>query len=96
MTWFDDLSFHLFVPRHRGIEILQFKQKENIICIRSKLGITKWTVLMLHLPIVQLEDQISVRDQSLIIRSAVAALTPKQTLIPTTARLDVMHANEWL
>jgi hypothetical protein len=96
MSRFDDLSFHLFGTRNRGVEIVQFKPKENTISIRPKFGIPEWTVLVLDVPIVQLEDQISLRDQSLIIRPAVAALTAKETLIPTTARLDVVHANEGL
>ena len=96
MARFDDLSFHRFGARNRGVEIVQFKPKENTISIRPKLGIPEWTVMVLDVPIVQLEDQISLRDQSLIIRPAVAALTAKQTLIPTAARLDVMHANEGL
>lgn len=96
MARFDDLSFHRFGPRHSGVKIVQFKPEENPISIRPKFGIPERTVMVLDVPIVQLEDQISVRDQSLIIRPAVIALTAKETLIPTTARFDIMHANEGL
>ena len=96
MARFDDLSFHLFGTRNRGVEIVQFKPKKNSIAIRPKIGIPEWTVMVLDVPVVQLEDQISARDQSLIIRPAVVALTAEETLIPTTARLDVMHADEGL
>ena len=96
MARFDDLSFHLFGTPNRGVEIVQFKPKKNTISIRPKFGIPEWAVMVLDVPIVQLENQLSVRDQSLIMRPAVAALTTKKTLIPTTARLDVMHANEGL
>ena len=96
MARFDDLSFHLIGTRNRGVEIVQFKPKENTISIRPKFGIPEWTMMVLDVPIVQLEDQLSVPDQSLIIRPAVGALTAKEPLIPTTAGLDVMHANEGL
>jgi hypothetical protein len=96
MARFDHLSLHLFGTRNGGVEIVQFKPKENTISIRPKFGIPEWTVMVLDVPIVQLEDQISMGDQSLIIWPAVVALTAKETLIPTTARLDVMHANEGL
>ena len=96
MARFDDLSFHLFGTRNRGVEIVQFEPKENSISIRPKFGIPEWTVMVLDVPIVQLEDQLSLPNQSLIIRPAVAALTAEEPLIPTTARLDVMHANEGL
>ena len=96
MARFYDLSLHLFGTRNGGVKIVQFKPKENTISIRPKFGIPEWTMMMLDVPIVQLEDKVSVRDQSLIIRPAVAALTAKETLIPTAARLDVMHANEGL
>jgi len=96
MARFDDLRFHLFGTRNSGVEIVQFKPKQNPISIRPQFGIPEWTVTMLDVPMVQLEDQISVPDQALIIRPAVGALTAKETLIPTTARLDVMHANRGL
>jgi hypothetical protein len=96
MARFDDLSLHLFGARNRGVEIVQFKPKENTISIGSKFGIPEWTVMVLDVPIVHLEDEMSVPDQTLIIRPAVGALTAKETLIPTTARLDVVHANEGL
>lgn len=96
MAWFDDLSIHPFGPRNRSVEIIQFKPKENTVSIRPKFGIPEQTVMVLDVPIVQLEDQISVRDQSLIIRPAVITLTAKETLIPTTARFDIMNANEGL
>jgi len=96
MARFDDVSFHLLRPRHNRVEIIQFKPKENAISVRSKIGIPEWTVMVFDAPMVQLEDQRSVRDQSLVIRPTVAALTAKETLIPATARLDVVHANERL
>ena len=60
MARFDDLSFHLFGTRNRGVEIVQFKPKENTIAIRPKIGIPEWTVMVLDIPIMQLKDQGSI------------------------------------
>ena len=59
MARFDDLSFHLFGTRNRGVEIVQFKPKEHTIAIRPQFGVPEWPVLVLDVPIVQLEDQFS-------------------------------------
>ena len=96
MARLEDVGFHLLGTRNSGVEIFQLKPEEDTIAVRPKLGIPKSTVMVLDLPIVQLEDQISVRDQSLVIRPAVAALAAKEALIPTTARLDILHANKGL
>ena len=96
MARFDDLGFHLVGTRNNSIEVVQFKPEENAVSVWSKVGISERAMMMLDVPVVQLEDELSARDQPFIIRSAVAALTAKETLIPATARLDVMHANERL
>jgi len=96
MARFDNVCLQLLGTRNRGVEIIQLKPQENAISIRPKLGIPEWTVVMLDMPIVQLQDQSSMRDQPLILRPAVVAPATQETLIPATARLDVMHANERL
>jgi len=60
MARFDDLCFHRFGTRNGGVEIVQFKPKENAISIRPKFGIPEWTVMVLDVPIVQLLDIIDV------------------------------------
>jgi hypothetical protein len=54
------------------------------------------TVVVLHIPTVQLKNQPAARNEPLILGAAVAALTAEETLIPATARLNVTHANERL
>jgi hypothetical protein len=52
--------------------------------------------MMLHIPAVQLKNQPAVRNEPLVLRAAMAALTAKEALIPATARLNIAHANERL
>ena len=96
MTRFDHVSLQLLGTCDRGIEVVQFKPQENAISIRPKIGIPEWTVVMFDMPVVQLKDQGSVQNQSFIVRPPVPALATEEALIPATAYLDVVHANEGL
>jgi hypothetical protein len=53
-------------------------------------------VMVRHTPFVQLKYQLTAGNQTLILRPAVRAPTAKQSLVPTTTCLDVLHANERL
>src|SRR5437899_2434744 len=53
-------------------------------------------VMMLHLPIMELQHQLARDDQTLVIRTAMRALTVEQPLIPTTACFNIAHANQRL
>ena len=92
----DDLDSHSLSARHGRIEIMNLKPQEHAVSVRLKTWIPDWTMVVLDMPIVQLEDQHPTRDQSLIIWSAVRALAAEQLLIPATACLDVAHADERL
>lgn len=63
---------------------------------RREVGIADRSVMMLHIPAVQLKNQLAVRNKALILRAAMAALTVKKTLVPATARLNIAHANKGL
>jgi hypothetical protein len=96
MARLDDLSFYFPGTHNSDVEIVEFKPQENAISIRPKFGIPEWTVMVLHIPSVQLKNQCVTRDQSLILGTTMPALATKEVLIPATARLDVAHANEGL
>ena len=49
-----------------------------------------------HVPAVQLKEQMVVQNKTLIFGAAMRTTTTKQTLIPTTTRLDIVHANQRL
>jgi hypothetical protein len=52
--------------------------------------------MVFDLKAVQLEDQRAIRDQSLVFRAAVRALTAEEALIPPAARFDVGHGDQGL
>jgi hypothetical protein len=78
------------------VEVVELKPEENAVSVWFKIWVTDGTVVMLHFPFVQLQDQPTIRNQTLILRAAVRALAAQKTLIPATARLNVAHADERL
>jgi hypothetical protein len=78
------------------IKVLDLKPQEHAISVWFKIGISNGAMMMLHLPSVQLQNQSALRNQSFILGTAMCALATKQLLIPTAARFDITHANEWL
>lgn len=77
------------------IKVVHFEPQEHAVS-GSEVGIADRTVMMLHIPAVQLKHQPAVRNEPLILRAAMVALTTKQALIPATARLDITHADQGL
>jgi hypothetical protein len=53
-------------------------------------------VVVFDLKAVQLEDQRTIRDQSLIFRATVRALTAEEALVPLATRFDIGHRDEGL
>jgi len=96
MARFDDLSSQLFGTCNSGVEIVEFKPQEHTISIWLEVWISDATMMVLHIPSVQLKNQSAVRNEALIVRTPVSTLTAKETLIPATARFNVPHANKRL
>jgi len=82
--------------RDRCVKIFQLKPKQHAIPIGPKVRISEWTVMMLDIPLMQLEDQNTIPFKTFVVGPPMAALAAEQPLIPATARLDVVHTNEWL
>ena len=96
MTWQDDLSFQFGGAGDSGIEVVDFKPQQYAVAIRLVFRITDLPMVVLDLKAVQLEDQHTCRDQSLIFRPAVRALTTEETLVPPAARFDIGHRDQGL
>ena len=91
----DDGGLEVHGARGGLVEVVNFKPEENTVS-RREVGIADGTVMMLGLPMVQLKDESVARDEPFIVRAAMRTLATKQTLIPTTAGLNVTHANKGL
>jgi hypothetical protein len=96
MTRQNNLCFQFGDTSHSGIEVVDFKPQEYAVAIRLVIGITDWPVVVSDLKTVQLEDEHTMRNQSLIDRTTVCAPTAQQALIPLAARFDIGHRDEGL
>ena len=85
MTRLDNLNVQFLGARNGRPEVVELEPEEDAVSMRFKIGIPDRTVMVPHIPSVQLKDQPAMRT-----------LTAKQTLIPATACFDVMHTNERL
>jgi hypothetical protein len=51
----------------------------------------------MRIPAMQLENKVTgTIDEPLVLVATMTTLAAEEALIPTAARLDVVHANEWL
>ena len=91
----DDLCLQVRGPDNGRVEVANFKPQEHAVSGRE-VGIADGTVMMLHIPAVQLKNQPAMRNEPLILRAAMVTLTTKETLIPATARFNIAHANQGL
>ena len=96
MAWHDDLSFQVLGACNCRVKVVDFKPEKHAISVGCDIWITDTNMVMLHIPFVQLKNQAATRFQSLILLAAMCAPTAEKTLIPTTARLNIAHANKGL
>src|SRR5438477_7429314 len=92
MAWQDDLGLQLRSTACGCFEVAHLKPQEHTVS-GCDIGVANASVMMLHIPMVQLEDQPALRNKSLIVRAAMIAPTAKQSLIPAAARLNISHTN---
>lgn len=96
MAWHYDLRFQVLSACNGRVEVVEFKPQEHAISVWGEVWISDATMMMVHVPSVQLKNQPAVPFEPLIIRAAMRTLTAKETLIPATTRFNITHANEGL
>ena len=77
------------------IKVFHLKPQQHAIPM-SQFRIADGPVMMSNLPVVQLHEQLAIRNQLLVVASAVAALATQQTLVPATACFDIPNTNQRL
>ncbi len=91
----DDLRLQLCGAGGGRIEILELEPQKHPVSA-GEIRIANATVVMLHVPTMQLHDQSAVQDKLLIVVTPMTALAAKQALIPATARRNIADTNERL
>jgi hypothetical protein len=89
------LNLHFLGAGHGRIEIINLKPNEDAVSV-CQIRVADFTVIVFHIPTVQLQNQSRVRNKTLVLGAAVRTLTAKEPLIPATACFYITYANQWL
>jgi hypothetical protein len=92
----DDPGLQFGNPGNSRIEVIDFEPEQYTIAVGFVSGIADREVVVFDLKAVQLEDQQPVRDQPLVFRTPVHALTAQKMLVPAAARIDIGDCDEGL
>ena len=92
----DGFNLHRPGAVHRGIEIVNLEPEQHSVSVRLGFRIAYRAMMVLHIPSVELKDQLAADNEAFVIPPSVGTLTTEQSLIPLAARLNVVHANEGL
>ena len=87
------LDLHLLGAGDGRIEIVNLEPQEHAVSVRLEIRIADRAMIVFHVPSMQLQHELPVRNKPFVFGAAVRALTTEQTLIPATAGLDIVHAN---
>lgn len=92
----DDLRAYFRGPLHHGVEVVHLEPEQYAVSVGSVVPVADRTMMMVHVETVQLKDKLAVRDEPLVLRSAMIAPATQQPLIPPAARFHIGHCNKRL
>lgn len=79
-----------------GVEVVDFEPQQDAVAVRMGLWITDPAVVVIDLPVMELHDQLTVGDETLVLRSAMVAVTAEQLLVPPATGFDVAYRDQRL
>lgn len=85
----ENFDAHFGGPLHDRIEIVYLEPKQHAVPVWLVLRIANSPVIVLHLEIVELKNQLPIRYQLLICGAPVIAAAAEQALIPPAARFHI-------
>src|SRR5579863_1953989 len=92
----DNLDLHFPRPGDGRVEVVDFEPKKHAISVGLLILVADGSVMVLHLPPMQLQNQAPLHGQPFILGAAVGALATEEPLIPATARLDITYTDKGL
>jgi hypothetical protein len=95
MTRPNNLRLQLRGTSQGVIEVVNLEPEKDAIP-GCDVRVPDRTMMMLHIPAMQLKNKPAVCNKTVIMRATMITLTTKEPLIPATARFNVAHANKWL
>ncbi len=79
-----------------GVEVVDFEPQEDAVPVRAGVRVTNRAVVVIDLPIMKLHDQLTVGDETLVLRASVVAVTAEQLLVPPATGFDVAYRDQRL
>jgi hypothetical protein len=79
---------------HGRVEVVEFEPQQDAIAVRATIGISERTVVVFHIPSMQLQDEPLASRQPFILLTPVAAGAAKQLLVPSAAGRNIVDADE--
>jgi hypothetical protein len=93
---YDDLRIYRCEAANRSVDVVNLKPEQQAIARRGVSRITDWTVMMINVPFVQLQNKLAIGLETLVIRSTMGTRAIQNLLIPAAACFDITYANQWL
>jgi hypothetical protein len=81
--------------RRCRIEVRHLEPEQHAVAVRKR-WIADLSVMMCHVPAMQLEDEPITVNEAFVVRTAVIAPYAEEPLIPAAAGLDIAYADQWL
>jgi hypothetical protein len=91
-----DVNRHFGGALHDRIKVFYLEPEQDAISIGLVVGIADGPMMVFDLETVQLKNQLAVRSQLFVVRTAMTASATEQTLIPPAAGFDISDCDEGL
>jgi hypothetical protein len=85
---------HFRRPPHGSFKIVKLEPQQDAVAVRTKFWISEWTMLVLYIPSVQLQDEPTARHKPLIFITPMSTGAAKQPPIPGATGRDIVNADE--
>jgi len=96
MAWMYYLNPQCLGPCNCSVYVVNFEPQKQSISRRHVVWIADRSVMMFHVPPMQLQYQIPGDNEAFVVRPAVIAFTIEQLLIPPAAHFNISDANQGL
>ena len=72
-AFFQDLHIQSSSATHGSVEVVELEPQHDAVAVRAKSGISKRTMIVLHIPSMQLQHELSARHEPLVFIASMSA-----------------------
>ena len=93
-AFLQDLDFQSSAATHGSVEVVDLEPQYDAVAVRAKSWISKRTMIVLHIPTMQLQHELPASREPFIFIASMSAGATEQLLIPGAAGGNIVNANE--